>query len=332
MMIIDASLLTSSQLCRRRYVLEMEQWVPLRWQPRSLLNHCLRIGIAELCLGLPAAEAAKTAQAELLEHAANPGMDTKRGVDPYTLAMDYCAMLQTVLRNEFRSLQPHIPQLHLLPNAPVSVNCEWRFTAQQDDKGMLHRWVFWDAYSEDRLSRELHSWFCFGDIAMAKAPMMLHVILLGRRGQSGRQESPWCRAYRLTSWPTLKVRFKRRGNRGFAEGWKPTWLADNPDLSADVWVDQLWLDGVAQTLTRRLNVTKPLEPLLRDARQQIAQESERIAFLHLEQPHYLQLPMSRAACDLWVPCPFQALCHRADVVRDPADTGLYHKRGEVMEV
>jgi hypothetical protein len=35
------------------------------------------------------------------------------------------------------------------------------------------------------------------------------------------------------------------------------------------------------------------------------------------------LPMSRAACDLWVPCPYQALCHRADRVRDPADTGLY---------
>jgi hypothetical protein len=335
--IVDASILTAYQSCRRKYRLQTDQWRAGKWRPRTLLDHVLRWGMEELCRRPDhISDVASDAEAMLMERAANPGMDVAQGINPYNLAKDYCSMVHTILRSQYRSLQPKVPKLHAVPAIAVSTSCAWQPTTLQDEQGFLHRWTFWDAFSDAHLSRELHSWFVFGDVAVVRAPMKLHVVVVGRASREGRQESSWARGYHLPMMPGLRVRFRRRGSRGegrsFDPAWKPLYLSEQSldrETWVNKWVDQMWTDQEAQRLTRNLNVSKVSSEVSIDTQRQIAEEAEQMILMDLKQLPYYRIPMSRGACDGLVPCPFLDLCHRAMPLSDPMDAG--YRRGNKLD-
>ena len=96
-MILDARTLTTLQSCPRRFLLEADYEV-LRWRPKALLDACLRRGIAAISNGADAGATTSMMKVEFMQVAANPGIEVAYGANPYVIAKDYCAMLDTVLR------------------------------------------------------------------------------------------------------------------------------------------------------------------------------------------------------------------------------------------
>jgi hypothetical protein len=319
---IDAHSLTLYQSCRRRFLLDHD-YRPVLWRPHSLFNACLRAGILELSKGADVAETAIDARARFMQTAANPGMDA-RG-DTYTLAKDYCALLDTVLR---AVAYERVPKLSEVPPARLNSSIAWRFLSHADESGTLHRWITVDSWGEDDLARELHGWYVFGDMAMAQQPMVLHVIVVGQV-RAGRRASLWARAWQHPSIPTLRIRFRRSEGQSF-NGWKPYRIADHHDVDADAWVEQMYKEGAAQELMRTVNVKLPGPDVLSDTARQVMTEARAMQELALERGSttYLALPMSRGACDGLVPCPFQSVCYSTNI-SNPKDLGLYQLRGVV---
>jgi hypothetical protein len=322
-MILTAESLTAAQACQRKGALTAEGWRPQRWLPKALFTHLLRFAITKICQGERPEDMAAWAEGQMLELAASPGLEVV--ADPYTVAKDYAAMLHVIIRSQFRSLQPRVPVLHELPLYRLSASCYWRFNSLQDESGELHRWVVWEAMSDERLSRELHGWATFGDITLARAHLVLHVILIGRRPSGGRQESGWARCWSSS----MGIRFRRKTadakssskrhkpNYDFDPFWKKQWLSDMRGQSPDEWVDQMWRDGEAQELTRRLEVKRPAAAVCAETERQLAEESERLLFMQLESKPWWKLPMSRGACDSFAPCAFQSACYQPDPAQEP---------------
>jgi hypothetical protein len=337
--ILDATVLTNLQSCQRQALL-FADWQPIKWRPKSLFDHCLRNAIVTLSSGIDAATVAIEARAEFMEKAANPGLDIlgkmKPGYGPYTIAKDYCAMLDTILRS--------LSRLTLLKLSPVPMTVDWCFLSRQDDLGQLHRWITVDHWDEDELTRQLHSWYTIGDVVFAEAPMMIHAIEIGRQ-QNGRRSSPWARIFKNPDLPNLKLRFRgktqwsdgvrsstgkheTRKKSGELKGWIPVYLADMLNFSPDAWVEQLWNEGLAQELVHHITVNVPSEPVCQDTRIQIRTEAERLHRLlegHTAET-WATLPMSRAACDPpGRPCPFQPACYSEQIVQ-LENLGLFSRR------
>ena len=178
--VLDAAAITRWQSCRRRYLLGAE-WRSVRWRPKTLVDACLRRGIYKLSHAVDIEAVVTEAQAELMEAAADPGLDIV-GSSPYVLAKDLCAMLDTILRSVARLV---LLVLHDVPLVRLNSLVEWQPSAWADDSGELHRWVTVDRITEDRMAAEFHSWACLGDVAVTGCPLSLHVVEIGqlRRGQ-----------------------------------------------------------------------------------------------------------------------------------------------------
>jgi hypothetical protein len=259
-----------------------------------------------------------------MQAAANPGLDLTPH-DPFTLAKDYCAMLDTILRTVGRH-----PIMMLKDRTPLNLSpaLSWRFLAHADDSGTLHRWITTDSWKQADLARELHSWWVMGDIAAAEAPMVLHVVLIGRI-HKGRRASPWARGWKHPAMPSLRMRFVKKDGEAL-RNWMPYYLADDRDNDPDAWVEQLEREGVTGMLMHHIPVNPPPPEICRQTRTQIIQEALRMQELVVERAStpYDALPMSRNACDGGlVPCPFQDACYMTKPT-DLASMGLYQNRME----
>lgn len=317
-MILDAHLLSTFQSCPRRGLLDAD-FRPIRWRAKSLFDACLRRAILALSDGGDPASCVSDAKASFLTAAASPGLDVPYGVSPYSIAKQYCAMLDTLIRSLGRVA---IPVLHESPEVRLSPSTAWRPLSAADDSGTLHRWITVERWDADAIARELHSWYVFGDLTLVNVPMTLHAIEIGRT-RKGRRESPWARCWRHPGLPNLKMRFNRKDGSSF-NGWKPVYLAESPSLDVAEWVDTLWEEGAAQALLHSIDIRVPGESVCADTRRQILLESARISTLLTERASapWHSLPMSRASCDSLVPCPFQSACYSETLV-DPAKIGLY---------
>ena len=308
-LVLDASSISSWQSCRRRGILDRD-WRPHKWRGKALADGTLRQAILALSGGMDAAATAGEATARFLQTAANPGLDASG--DTYSLAKEWCALLDTVVRSVARAGVPK----GLVEHPPVRLNSsvEWQPLAHVSGQS-LHRWVTLDRWDESALMRELHSWWVIGDIATTKLPLTLHVIEIGQV-RSGRRASPWTRAWRHPAMSSLPLRFKRKDGRDF-QGWKPTYLSDER-VSVESWVEQLWKEGAAQEVMHTIEVKVPTEHQCSRVLSDILVES--LAMQEASGDHWTMQPMSRNACDEWVPCPFQTVCY-GDVV-DVASLGF----------
>lgn len=294
---MTAPRLTVLQRCPRRYKIE-ESGLSYRWKPTALLSSMLRAAIFKLSSGTEKTEVAREFSTQILERAANPGIETQH--DPYTLARDLTAILANVIEWVSRS-----PLLVLRPGPAMSLQsgATWECTAFQDDSGVLHRWATVDKLDADSLTRELHSWHVFGDCAAAQVPMRLHLIEIGSQ-RSGRQHTPWCKAY---AHPHVMGRFafQQKDGKPLQGNWKPVWFQDSGRNEPATWVDLMARDQVS--LIRTVDVKQPTVKQCEEFRRQVISEGLRAG----ELPGWEDIPLFRPACDIPV-CPHQAThCFRA---------------------
>ena len=359
--LIDAHALTVWQSCPRRAVLEAD-WQVTRPAPKRLFDALLRRALVELEAGAESGKLGESLATRFMELAASPGLDWPPSIDPFLSAREWCGMLECVIEA--------LGRLALLATRPAQTveltpDLCWRPLARVDDAGTLHRWITVDALDQDRLARELHGWYVFGDLVACDAPMTLHVIEIGSQ-RKGRRHSPWCKTF---AHPAIagRYQFRRRGAGDAVShtvplrgDWQPVWRQELPNFTPARWVDLMHKEGLLageKPVMHHLQVQE-VSPAHRErGLQEMAQVGEQMRTVlngrqgeadrsashtstqvplapqqssarptPLAQSDVRDLPpMSRPACDGWVPCPWQTLCY------GPGDTpiaelGLYQPR------
>ena len=296
---LSAPILNAAQRCPRLYALERDYRVP-KWRPKALLESCLRDAILSMSSGGSVKAASAEATARYLETAARPGLDTPG--DPYTLARDHCAAIETILEAVSRQVL-----LTIKPGGIIKIPSNgWQLSAFIDEIGILHRWCTVDKWDDDAMYRELHSWAVFGDCAAAQIGMWLHVVEIGQM-RRGHQNTPWCRAYRH---PAIAghFRFRKVDGSPLESSWKPVWYQDSDKNDAKTWVDLMESDGVH--LIHHLEIREPLPEHVEQFRNEVERESKRIEAIG----DWRAEPMYRPACDLPYPCPFSDVCYTPGLV------------------
>lgn len=295
---LNAAGLGDYQSCRRKYMLSA--WKPSRWRAKLLADACLRKGIVQLARGAKGTKVAADARAQFLLKAADPGLDMIG--DPYREAKNWCALLEVVLR--WMALQP-LPQLKDVP--PVKMDgFTWQVSAWGDDTGMLHRWITVDSWDADALSRELHSWRTIGDICATGLPMTLHVIELGQR-RAGHHSAAWSRAFCNPGLASVRWKFIKPEDTK----WKPVYFVDQRKMDAEEWVAAAEQERALTKLSHDVPVALPQPEQVADILRQMGLEATAMRTLVGD---YSAQPMSRPACDLYVPCAYQQVCYSSDIV------------------
>lgn len=302
------------QRCKRLHRIGITHRLTL-WRPSSLLAACLRHAIFDLSSGKPLQEVSSTAVNYFLSAARSPGLDVG-GIDAYTLAMDFTAIIRNVL--EHLSRVPLLKLYHIIPKK-LSEDVTWEFLSQSDESGALHMWAFPDYIPEDPLG-ELHSWRVFGDIAAEGAPMTLHMVAIGARSKA-HQNSPWCKVY---AHPRVAntFRFNKVSGRKLEGDWKPVYFSSNRSNTAKAWVDWMERDGAIQPLMAHLSIKEASRSDSQTFMRDVLTEARQIASIGtVHDPK--TLPMGRYACDNPYICPHQYYCYTSGMTLDGA--GMYTK-------
>jgi len=310
---IDAAILTDKQSCLRKVNLS-QSWRLSRFRPKTLFDMLLRRGILQLSASKPIEQVASEARAAFLEKAAEPGLDLI-GRDPYQAAKGWISLLEAVLYGLART---QIPVLHDPLPAKLTGSTDWKFLSWADDSGQLHRWVTVDQLEQNTIFKEMHSWRTFGDLVMARTPMVLHFIVIGQQKELGKFSSAWCRTWQF---PNFKNRYWL-WNKPEQSGWKAVYRIDT-DWTAEEWIDKAWEQKAIAPLLEDILVEEPPEHVRLDTLRQIAEEA--VATKQTLAEDWRQLPMSRGACDLFLPCAYQNVCFCKDFV-DIESLGLYSRR------
>lgn len=329
---LDGHTITEFQSCKRKALLAHD-WRYLKWRPSSLFLACFREAIIAISQGTPAASATSIARSTFLQSAANPGLELSPSShfrDVYRLAKDWCAMLDTTL--EAASRTGLVPLTYLDP-VRLTSGVEWKPLAFAGADGSLHRWMTCDRWDGDELARALHSWYVIGDLAVTRTPLTLHVIEIGQLRQ-GRRASSWARGWKHPKIINARLRFKRRADppnrtdRAEFHDYRAWYLSDHPDITAVEWVDRMAEDGAIADVMREVKVSVPSPEVCDDTVRQVLQESAtlRDAITDRGALGWAAHPMSRAACDWPVPCPWQNICFASKPTCPSELPDLYQRR------
>lgn len=318
MLTLSGHTLHAHQSCPRRLKLE-SSYRYLPHHPNTLFSTVMRKAIYDISQGRELHPATTTAVNSFVANARHPGLDLAPGLQPYTLAMDYCACIRTILEHVHRS---PLPRLCLRPNTPLSDDLAWSYLSFADDSGRLHRYKFVDFISNPSILTELHSWEVFGDLALSGSPMSLHLIAIGRRDGS-RRVSPWCRAYRSPAIANV-FKFQKKSGGNLTESWKPVWFADNPDSDPEVWVDLMEAEGVVSQVAKTVTVREPDPVHIANFHRDLEEIAGQIR--RASESSWSTMPMSRSACDSPYVCPHQSVCYSTDPEKQVETCGLYEKR------
>lgn len=323
-MIVTPYSLTTYQSCPRRWRIEQD-WMVRKWRAKSLFDNCLRQGILQISAGSDPKLVVEEMRQRFLTVAADPGLEISSG-QPYQVAMDWCAMLATILTALSR-----ITLLQVQRTQPLAIAATSAFAYSPssfiDESGTLHRWVTVDRWDADAMSREFHSWNVYGDMAITDQGMQLHVIEIGQQ-REGRRASPWAKAYKH---PVIagNIRFQRPDGKGgqrklAGEQWRAHYLADDPKLTATQWVDLMDSDHVTPSLVHHLTIDPLSEEQVVRGRAQILQVAQAMHTTSQLAPG--GLAMSRPACDGLVVCPWQEACYAPGELWPGARPELYEIR------
>ena len=328
---LDGHLLHRWQSGRRRYAIERHYRLR-RFHPKVLFSLCMSRAIYALSNSAPLDSTTITAVNRFIANARTPGLDVPRGTNTYTLAMDYCAVIRTVLDYLHRTTLLSLHEKSATVIDPAS-NLSWRFLAYEDDSGQLHRWSFVDYIDIDEITRQGHSWEVVGDAVVAKAPMTLHLVSIGQV-RNNRRNSPWCRAFKSPAIAGM-FKFQRRDGTPVTDNWKPIYFADNTASNASAWVDAMLADNAVEPLIRHIPLTEPSPAHAQNFLRDVMYEHAQILASGVESDHFnpMSLPMCRAACDTPYTCPHQNVCYDLETTLETC--GLYDKispRSKVQEV
>lgn len=307
---LSAPILTSIQRCKRLYALERDYRI-MKWRPRALLDHILREAVFKLSNGQDVIITSKEACADLLTEAANPGMETAH--DPFTLARDYCAIIENVLEALSRLSLLVLSKPGYVPLGDTEH--AWKLSAFTDESGLLHRWVFVEKWDEDTQYKEYHSWNCFGDCAAAQVGMCLHVVEIGRQSKS-HQNSYWTRAYKH---PAIHnhYRFRKVDGTPLDSSWIPVWYQDSDSNTPKGWVDLMEEDRL--DLIHHIHIKEPTAENIKQFHADIEYEVNA-----LTGKMWRDYPISRPTCDLPL-CRWQGICYSQTKLVNVDSIGGYQK-------
>ena len=298
-MFVSAHGITLFQTCPRKWAL-MDKGEVGQWHAPALYSRILRETILELSRGGNLEQLSLGAAADFMNQAREPGLMVSPGQQPYSLAADFCAILKTSLWRISASLAGPLDPGPLIVLAP---GLEWKVNAFSGQDGRLHTWRTVEHFDADVLSRELHSWYCFGDLAATGQPMTIHFVEIGRRS-GNHQVTPWCRTF---SHPVMPKRFafQKKDGTHIGRGWKAVWYADSSRNDPETWCSLMERDGVD------LLKNAPVRPVSaeqgREFKRQVLMEAARMQMVR--STDWRALPMTRGACDLPAPCLFQHRCY-----------------------
>ena len=283
---MNARVIDLLQTCPRWALLDAD-W-QTRMRPRLLFDEALQLGCAELAKGQNAEQAALVAVTHFQAFAASPGLACVG--DPYVLAMDYCASLQTVLEAVSRT----VAETRALYFASIK------------------------SFTTDDMSAFCHSWTVAE--RMAQEPLVnLNVFLIELpSARRGRIHSPWCRAFEH-SHIKRRIQFQSKTGKPLVGDWKPFWLAQQSSWSVREWVDKMLSENVRPWRDITLKVLT--EKVAEQIREEIKAEMRRFE----RGPSFRDLPMHRRACDFPEPCPFQEACYGG---KHPSELGYLRKEKE----
>ena len=332
-MILDATTLSHFQQCARRSALELA-WHPRLWRPKSLFDRQFRQSVFLLSNGENISTIIPRARAEFMSRCANPGLDLPPGANPFIIAKDWAMMLEMTLRSVSRMT---LLTLRPMENIPLDEDISWRTLSMSDESGSLHQWVTVDHWDRDSLSRHVHGWHVFGDMAIARRNMTLHVIEIGHM-RDLRRHSCWTRGFRHKLAPNLPLKFSRPEAK--AGDYEPVFLADQSQrgsggvAAAEGWVDTLLSGGEIQKHIKHVTLEGPSDEICEDTLRQVIQEGHLMSAIKgsasADAMAWSEIPMSRSACDGMVPCPFQGVCYRWPV-ESPDEVEGYERRRELSQ-
>lgn len=311
----DAAAITDWQTCERKWSIG-RKWMMRRWRPKHLADTLLRRGIVAIAAKEDPVKVALAARRRLLEIAVDPGFDMV--ADPYKVAHDWAAVVEIILRYQAHVAIPLLYEPAVYTDAAEKRKSDWKFNSWADESGQLHRWLTVDHWDDEALHREAHSWRTIGDIAAARQSMMLHVFDVGQ-SHGGRHSSTWTRAYRHPVMTSLRPRFaKPQGST-----YKPFYFVDQTEYSAAEWIAMARSERAFDSVSHVQIIDCPPDEVCQEVEKQITAIEGQMAAV--AQVPWRQLPMSRGACDLFFPCPYQNICY--DTARTPIDRmGLYIPR------
>lgn len=315
-MILNGHLLRIWQTCTRRYRLE-SKYRYLLMLPNILFSAVMRRAVVELSSGTDPHHVTTRAINTFITQVKQPGIDVPEGIDTYVLAMDYVAAIRTII--EYLTRITLLP-LQLSTPTPIRPGLDWNLLATRDETGVLHRWKFVDYINDDAVIKEAHSWEVFGDMAIAEAPMVLHLISIGRREGSHRV-SPWCRTYKSPAMQFYK--FRKQAGGPLTDSWKPVWFSENPDNDPAVWVDLMTDDKLFEDsgLIQHIDLKQISEVHVKEFYRTLEFMSRQIE--SVSEVKWYDMPMSRPACDVPYTCPHQPLCYSLDLQKSLRESGLY---------
>lgn len=280
----------------------LEQGERGKWHGPALYSRILRESILELSRGGNLEELTAGAAADFMNQARDPGLQVSPGQQPYTLASDFVAILKTSLWRISATLAGPLdpgPSIVLCPGV------DWKVSAFSAQDGRLHAWRPVEQFDADILSREMHSWYCFGDLAATGQPMTIHFVEIGRRS-GDHQVTPWCRAFRHPLI-THRYAFQKKDGSRIGRNWKSMWYADSQKNDPETWCNLMERDGVE--LLRDVPVRSVSPEQGREFKRQVLMVAAQMEQARMMNP--LSLPMSRPACDFPAPCLFQHQCFRS---------------------
>jgi hypothetical protein len=306
----------SFQVCRRKYLLE-SKFKYLPWRPHTLLTACLRQAIVSLSNSSPITQVITSAINQFTANCKTPGLDLPYGTDTYSLAMDFCSCIRTILT--YLSTTKLVP---LSVKAPIPIpsrlNSSWSFLSVEDSQRTLHRYVFPDYINDATRLKEGHSWELFGDLVLSSQPMHLHMISTGRR-DGAHQVTPWCHAYRS---PAInQFRFQKKSGDSLNTSWKPFYFGREDDPAT--WVGKMIEDGITSTLVHTYTIPPPDPIHVENFHSHLSYELDQISSLDTKQ--FTDLPITRSACDSPYPCQHQGVCYSKTPLVEIETCGLYER-------
>lgn len=293
-MISTASILTATELCRRRGVWTRQGYELEAMLPIEMLRYAVEIGLTTE----EETDYGELAEEETIYAGANRGMTTN--VASVYETVKHHACLANIITSYLR--KPGEPSWDL--PSPVSTdNLTWESEAFLDESGgHLRRIIFASYWSDDRNLAEYRSWRSIGEVCAYGIPMQEIVILLGRN-QNGKRHSAWTKG--LLHPQSKQLRFRKRTSKqttSFNANWKEVWREHRDEIDREAWLKAMESDDMLRELVFSVEVKLPSEPI----RQKILDMAKR----KIEELESIKaLPEAQlSTCDEPEPCPFQGCC------------------------
>lgn len=287
----SGELIANFDSCERRGFFETE-WKPQRLHPTVMVSQAMFSALSQT----ERSDVGELAGENVIEMCANRGLNLTH-YDLYGIGVHHACIADIL--STFLVWRQDAPWRVVEPK--VIGECQWTPSSLMDANGTLHRIALVDHWNDGRELAELHSWKTTGDMAVFRAPMVLHVFVLGA-SRGGKRHSAWTKG--LLHPKNRKLRFEKKHQKkvGFQDTWYQVWREDHDQITREQWLEAMDEDRCFDNLAITLPLTPPTPERASRVIEILKRKAERLSKIRqLPDPCY-------SACDGFTPCPFQSCC------------------------